>query len=156
MIVGKLSEVMHQCASSPSMQKAFDFLRELQDNDFSDGKVEIDGTNVYAIFQSFPSTPVSGALKFEVHRRYIDIQYLVDGKELMGWAHSDKMMTTIPYNADKDALYGVVPLESVTYIRYSAGQAVILYPSDAHSPGLADGISEAIKKVVVKIAVSSL
>ena len=153
MIVGSLQEVVQQCNPSPHVQKAFDFLRGIQGKLIPDGNVEIDGTNVYAIVQSYTSNPVSGALKFEAHRKYIDIQYVVSGRELMGWAHLEKLMTTIPYNETKDALYGVVPPEKVTFVHYGAGQAVVLYPTDAHSPGLADGDAEAVKKIIVKIAV---
>ena len=35
---------------------------------------------------------------------------------------------------------------------FSAGQAALLYPSDAHAPGLADGELAPVKKIVVKIA----
>ena len=154
MIVGSLQEVAQQANQSPQMQKALNFLCDIQDKDLPDGNVEIDGTNVYAIVQSYNSNPDLDALKFEAHRKYIDIQYVISGKELMGWAHIKKMMTTIPYNETKDALYGVVPPDNVTFVHYDAGQAVVLYATDAHSPGLADGDSVAVKKVVVKIAVS--
>lgn len=154
MIVGRLQEVEQQCHSSLYMQKALHFLREIQDKQIPEGKVEIDGMNVYAIVQSYDSTPALDTLKFEVHRKYIDIQYLLSGRELMGWAHREEMMTTIPYSEIKDALYGVVPPEKVTFVHYCAGQAVVLYPTDAHSPGLTDGDSEIVKKIIVKIAVS--
>jgi YhcH/YjgK/YiaL family protein len=137
------------------MQKAFDYLLEICDRDPPDGTVEIDGTNVYAIVQSYDSDPATDVLKFEAHRRYIDIQYLVSGKEIMGWAHLGKMMTTIPYEETKDAQYGVVKPDETTLIHYEAGHAVVLFSTDAHSPGLADGVSEAVKKIVVKIAVTA-
>ncbi len=154
MIVGNLEEIAEQYNQSPFMQTAIDFLCEIQGKDLPDGKMQVDGTNVYAIVQSYPSAPVSETLKFEAHRKYIDIQYIVSGKELMGWAHIKTMMTTVPYNETKDALYGVVSPENVTFIHYGAGQAIVLYPTDAHSPGLADGDSEAVKKIVVKITLA--
>jgi YhcH/YjgK/YiaL family protein len=136
------------------MQKALDFLDEIQDKEIPDGNVEIDGTNVYAIVQSYTSKPDTDTPKFEAHRKYIDIQFVLSGKELMGWAHLEKMMTTIPYNETRDALYGVVPPENATFVHYGAGQAIVLFPTDAHSPGLADGDAESVKKIVMKIAVT--
>ncbi len=152
MIVGSLQEIEQQCNPSPFMQTAIKFLRDIQEKDLQDGRIQVEGTNVYAIIQSYDSAPVSETLKFEAHRKYIDVQYLVSGKELMGWAPLGKMMTTVPYNETKDALYGVVSPENVTFVHYGVGQAIVLFPSDAHSPGLADADSEAVKKIVVKIA----
>jgi biofilm protein TabA len=154
MIVGSLQEVAQQCNSSPFIRKALEFLREVPDKALPDGRVQVDGTNVYAIVQSYASAPVSETLRFEAHRQYIDIQFVISGKELMGWAPLKSMMTTIPYNESKDALYGVVSPANVTFVHYGAGQAVVLYPTDAHSPGLADGDSQPVKKVVVKVLVS--
>jgi biofilm protein TabA len=151
MIVGTLQEVSQQCDLSSLMQKALDFLRNVQVGELPDGRIDIDGTNVYAIVQSYTSSPSTEPLKFEAHRKYIDIQYLITGRELIGWAHLDKLMTTIPYNDVKDALYGVVSPENVTFVHYAAGQAVVLYPSDAHAPGLAWGNPAYIKKIVLKV-----
>jgi biofilm protein TabA len=153
MIVVTLERYEKQAHVSSSVQKALDFLRKIQDQDLPDGKIEIEGTHVYAIVQSYDSAQLTDTLKFEAHRKYIDIQYVVSGRELMGWAFLEKMMTTVPYNATKDAVYGVVSPENVTLVHYGAGQAVVLFPEDAHAPGLADGDSRAVKKIVVKIAV---
>ena len=153
MIVGSLQEIQKQCSPSPFMQTAIDFLREAQEQDLPDGRVQIDGTNVYAIVQSYASAQHAETLKFEAHRKYIDIQFVLSGKELMGWAPLGAMMTTVPYNETKDVLNGVVAPENVTLIHYGAGQAIVLFPSDAHAPGLADGDSEAVKKIVVKVAI---
>jgi biofilm protein TabA len=155
MIVGTLQEVSQQCDLSPLMQKALDYLRDVQVGELPDGIIEIDGTNVYANVQSYTSTPPTEPLKFEAHRRYIDIHYVIAGKELIGWAHLDKLMTTIPYNDAKDVLYGVVSPEDVTFVHFATGQSVILYPTDAHAPGLSWGDPAYVKKIVLKIVESS-
>ncbi|MDF1514994.1 MAG: YhcH/YjgK/YiaL family protein [Anaerolineae bacterium] len=151
MIVGNLDEISEQCRLSARLKTALDYLREIKGNDIADGRVPIDGTDVYAIVQSYDSKPVLDTLKFEAHREVIDVQYIVSGNELMGWSHVSTLKTTIPYNEEKDAVYGVVSPDQVTYVHYGAGQAVILFPSDAHAPGLADGASQPVKKIVVKV-----
>jgi len=60
-----------------------------------------------------------------------------------------------PYDEEKDAVLGAVPAGEWTPVRLAAGQAMVLYPSDAHAPGLAAGEPAAAKKVVLKIAVGS-
>lgn len=154
MIVGNLDEIARQSHISPYLQTALDYLREIQGKDIPDGRFQIDGTNVHVIVQSYDSALVSDTLKFEAHRKYIDVQYVVSGKELMGWAPLASMMTTVPYNETKDAIYGVVTPEDVTFVHYGAGQVVVLYPTDAHAPGLADGDALAVKKIVVKVALT--
>lgn len=155
MIVGYLQELAQQCAISPSIKKALDFLNEAAIRDILDGRIEIDGNRVYAIVQSYQSKSDIDKVRFEAHCKFIDIQYIVSGKERIGWAPVDKLMTTVPYDVAKDVRYGVIPPKAFTLIRYSAGQAVILYPTDAHAPGLADGDPRKVKKIVVKVAVST-
>ena len=60
-----------------------------------------------------------------------------------------------PYDEEKDAVLGAVPAGEWTPVRLAAGLAMVLYPSDAHAPGLAAGEPAAAKKVVLKIAVGS-
>lgn len=76
---------------------------------------------------------------------------MVSGVELIGWASLEQLTVTAPYNAEKDVLLGAVGAAERTPVRLTAGQAAIFYPSDAHAPDLAAGVSEAVKKVVVKV-----
>ncbi len=89
---------------------------------------------------------------FEAHREYIDIQYVVSGTEILGWVPLDAVTTTVPYNAEKDAVLGKVPDDEWTPVRFQTGQVIVLYPTDAHAPGLAIDQPEYIKKIVMKIA----
>ena len=92
---------------------------------------------------------------FEAHREYIDIQYVVSGTEILGWAPLDSITTNVPYDQEKDALLGKVPVDEWTPVRFESGQIIVLYPIDAHAPGLAIDQPEYVKKIVMKIAVGS-
>jgi YhcH/YjgK/YiaL family protein len=89
---------------------------------------------------------------FEVHRKYIDLQYVVSGKERHDFAHLSAMKQRNPYDAEKDIL--VLDGKGFSLV-LEAGFFVIYYPEDAHMPNLRTG-SEAQKmiKVVVKIPVT--
>ena len=152
MIVGSLSQVAQQAATPPGIQKALDFLQRAVNEDLPDGRVTIDGSAVYALVQSYESRAENDNPTFEAHRRYVDIQYIVSGSEVLGWAPLDELSVTVPYDGEKDALLGTVPPEAATLIRFAAGQAIVLYPTDAHAPGLAAGEPGPVKKTVVKIA----
>lgn len=102
--------------------------------------------------QRYRTRPAAG-LQLEAHRRYIDVQYLVEGREVIHWAPLATLTdVTLPYDAAKDAAFfagtgGEVPL------RLAAGQFAILFPDDAHAPCCAWDAPEDVLKVVVKVAI---
>ena len=112
------------------------------------GRYELDGINLYVMSQEY-TTKLPEQGKWEAHRRYIDLQYIVSGTERIGYAHLSRL-TQGDYNSEKDfhALSGVGD-----YITLSAGDFMLLFPEDAHMPGMAVGDPVPVKKVVVKIAV---
>ncbi len=111
--------------------------------------IEIDGKNVYAMIQHYTTKPKAQGI-WEAHRKYIDVQYVAEGSELMGYVNL-KELKAGEYNADKDFLL----LEgSGNYVQMPAGTFVILTPEDAHIPGVAVDTPQPVKKVVVKVAVA--
>jgi YhcH/YjgK/YiaL family protein len=87
--------------------------------------------------------------KWEAHRRYIDLQYITVGTERIGYAHLSRLAQG-DYNLEKDflALTG-----TGDFVTLSAGDFMLLFPEDAHMPGMAVDAPIPVKKVVVKIAV---
>jgi biofilm protein TabA len=151
-IASDLKHIDCQLANSPSLQKALDFLRLRGIRDLPDGKVEIDGQKVYAIVQRYQTTD-TGPPKFEYHKKYIDIQFIASGKEVIGWAPAESMTITEAYDADKDIAFGAVETGKWTPLALQAGQLVVLYPEDGHAPRLALGEASAVMKIVVKVEV---
>jgi biofilm protein TabA len=138
----------------PGLDKAIDFLKNCP-ADQPNGTVEIDGEDVFAIVQSYETKQQKEAPRFESHRKYIDVQYLLSGRELMGWAPLESVTVTEPYDDDKDILFGTAPANQSAFISFTAGQAIILLPTDAHAPGLTKGAPRPVKKIVVKVRSSS-
>ncbi len=129
--------------------KAVDFLMNTDLAVLEAGKHEIDGTNVYANVTSYTTIPWEEA-KYESHEHYTDIQYVIEGSEVMTYAPTHEMEVKTPYNPDKDVTFyeNTVPgLQAVV----KAGQYMIFHPWDAHKPKAADGEPAPIKKVIVKI-----
>lgn len=117
----------------------------------SDGRHLIDGERLIAMPQRYQTRlPADG--KWESHRRYIDIQYILEGAELMGWADTQSLEVSQPYDAQKDVAFYAGPAESLLTV--SAGRFAIFFPDDAHMPCLAAGPTPTpIRKTVLKIAV---
>lgn len=151
MIVAKLEQIAQQAALSPRLRQGLEFLQQLDPQGLEPGTIEVEGREVYAMVQSYTSRPVTENPRFEAHRKYLDIQYLVSGTEAMGWAPLEQLEVNMPYNAEKDVMLGTVPAEARTLVPFSSGYAILLYPSDAHGPGLAAGEPEPVVKIVVKV-----
>jgi biofilm protein TabA len=151
MILTDLKHVENQVTMTPVMKKAFAFLRK-DLRELADGKIEIDGTRVFAIVQRY-ETIKTDTPKFEYHRKYIDIQLIVSGEEIIGWAPEENMTIDEPYNAEKDICFGGVAAKEWTPMHLHAGQLAVLYPEDGHAPKLAYGAASQVMKIVVKVAV---
>ncbi len=132
----------------PRFRQAFDYLKSNDLAALPVGRVELDGKNVYVLVQEYASK-LKEQGKWEAHKRYIDLQYIVSGVEKMGFASLDRMKLG-DYNPDKDfqALSG----EGV-FLPMGPGDFMLLWPQDAHMPGMAVESPVPVKKVVVKIAV---
>jgi YhcH/YjgK/YiaL family protein len=89
----------------------------------------------------------------ESHQKMIDIHYLISGREKIGIAEeSNDNKAQADYNEDEDyILYDSVVNEK--FFILEAGEFMIIMPSDIHRPGCNDTQEEAIKKIVVKVAV---
>lgn len=126
---------------------AFNFLTETDFSSFPDGKVELKGNEVFAIVQSYESKPMEDS-KWEAHRKYIDVQFIVDGTEQIGVAKVNSLTPATEYDNEVDCIL----LEGTgDMLTLSGGDFAILYPWDAHMPGVALNTPAAVRKVVVKI-----
>ena len=71
--------------------------------------MEIDGEKVFALVQKY-ETVVMDVPKFETHKKYIDVQYIVSGEEIIGWApYGQDTTATETYDVLKDICFRTVP-----------------------------------------------
>lgn len=156
MIVTSLESLPQQVPMSNAMQMALDFLKTSGTTELHPGRVEIDGKNVYALVQSYETASAPSEVRLEAHRQYIDIQYIVTGVEVIGWAHIAGLQNPTAYDVEKDVWFGTLPRQEMTSVRVASGQAAIFYPEDAHAPKLAFASPASVLKVVVKVRVSKI
>ncbi len=151
MILDTLDQAARYSALSPRFHKAFAFLRTVTDQK-APGRYEIDGEEVYAFVQRHATKPVEER-QYEAHKKYIDIQFMLSGREVMYWAPLPLMkVVTMPFDESKDAaLFALIP-EGVP-VQVREGQYAIFYPEDAHIPSCAWGAPAEVLKVVVKVKV---
>jgi YhcH/YjgK/YiaL family protein len=129
-------------------ERAFEHIRQMDVENIPAGRYELDGENMYVLVQEY-NTRLKEESKWEAHRRYIDLQYVVRGAEGMGYANIHHLQQG-EYDAAKDflPLFGEGDL-----INLKSGCFVLLFPEDAHMPSMAIENPEPAKKIVIKIAV---
>jgi biofilm protein TabA len=111
------------------------------------GRQEIDGNRLYANIVTEGGRGQARA-KFETHRRYIDIQYMAEGFDLMGWRHLDSAMKGKGFDAAKDLEFYEDRPE--WWVPVPTGHFAIFFPEDAHAPMAGEG---PMYKLVAKVEV---
>ena len=154
-IFGTIETIVKQ-SSNPACARVAAFiettdLEAVFNGVLSEGKnrvVEIDGREVYAIFQAY-QTRRPEQCKIEGHRRYVDLQYVFRGSEWIGYADLSELSDATPYSEADDIYFGTARRESRVLL--TAGTAAYLEPCDLHAPGIMDGEPQPMLKIVFKI-----
>lgn len=135
--------------------EAFKFLKTLTP-DSACGRHELQGKDLFVNIDSYETKTRDNA-KLETHRKYVDIQYMISGRETHEVFAKNGLIANKPYNPDKDVEFYQIPTETPVTVTLNPGDFVVYLPTDAHMPSLAaDGKTEPIKKAVVKIALDLL
>jgi YhcH/YjgK/YiaL family protein len=135
---------------SAGLRKAFDFMRAHDLRMLGDGKHEIDGDRVYVLMQSYTTKPEIEA-RLEAHRRYLDIQVVLEGREIIYWAPIEGLEADGAYSEERDVIFykGSVP----GAVTVPAGCFAIFYPQDGHKPCCHWGAAAPVRKAVFKVRV---
>jgi len=99
MIIANLSEHAQYHSLHPLFAEVFKYLESVDFSQYDDGKYPIDGNDMYASISEYV-TKSEGML--EGHLEYIDIQYIVKGSEIIGWAKKDGQKESIPYSNERE------------------------------------------------------
>jgi YhcH/YjgK/YiaL family protein len=127
--------------------EAFEFLKNQDLQNLAVGKHVIDGDNVYALV-TFDSTKNFERTRWESHKKYIDLQHVIGGKEKIGVAPVSTATISEPYSEQKDLMNYTANGKF-----YTATPSVffVFFPTDAHRPGITPGGNLRDKKIVIKI-----
>jgi biofilm protein TabA len=150
MILSTLSNADRYAALHPLFPRAFEYIRNTDLLALAPGRYPIVGDELFAIVEHLPGRTRAEA-KLEAHRRYIDIQLVLEGLDEMGWKPlSDCREPVDDYNAERDIqFFRDAP---ASWIATPPGAFCIFYPEDAHAPLVSAG---SIRKVIFKIALQT-
>ncbi len=149
MILDRIENIGAYRRLGPNMAAAIDYIARTDFRALSPGRHDVYGDRVYVMVIRGTTRPLKD-ITWEAHRNYIDVQYVVEGAERMGWVNlRDVQATTQPYDAQKDAaLYQA----QGNLLQVKAGEFVIFSPEDVHAPSVAiDDRPADVLKAVVKV-----
>lgn len=149
MIINKLSNAEQYYGVSKRIERALKYLKNTDLEKLELGKYEIDGKNIIVVVSEYETKDISIG-KWEAHRKHIDIQFVVSGREKIGYTHINEMKANSEYNEVKDVIF--LKGEG-DMLLINEGTFAIFAPEDAHMPGINVETSQHVKKVVVKILV---
>lgn len=104
---------------------------------------------IYYMVQEYTTRPASDC-GLESHKKYIDIQWIIDGQEMIQVANINRLKLKKEYDFDNDIMFWEIPKHICSCV-LSKNSYLVLYPNDAHRPSLYIGSSNVVKKIVVKI-----
>jgi biofilm protein TabA len=149
MVLGHLNQTPFSLPED--VEKALHYLRNTEFTSLESGRYDIDGDNMFALVQD-PITQSWDVGYPEFHAKYIDVQYLIEGEEVIGYLPTNStLIPTINHLAEKDIAF-VAQQMNETKLCLTAGMFAIFYPGELHRPCRTMHTDRQIKKVVIKIA----
>ena len=162
-IFGTIDTVKEQINSS-KFDKAFLYIQKLQNKNSAEYKsllnIKLDNCNkieldehCFVLEQAYISKNKEDCF-FESHKKYIDIQYVFEGEEIMEVENLSNLQVTTPYKEDLDyAKYSQSKDSSILKIRKN--ELAIFFPQDAHMPCIKLDEKKKVIKAVFKISANS-
>jgi YhcH/YjgK/YiaL family protein len=148
MILDTLENYQLYSTINERIAKGFAFLRNTDLDAIASGKHDIEGDTIFALVQEYQTKPLNEC-KLESHKKYIDIQYVIRGEELMGVTTKNNQKI-LEQDEDKDYTF----YEGTTsLVRVSKGMFTIFFPDDLHQPCVQTESAAEVKKVVIKVLI---
>jgi len=146
MILDKIENYKLYLNISDRIAKAFAYIEKTDLSQMPLGKHLIDNDDIFALVQEY-ETKEEVDCKLEAHWKYIDIQYVTHGAEVMGITSLKDQVPTYVNKEDDLAFYE----GDSTPIEVGAGMFTIFFPDDIHKPCMKSKQSATVRKVVIKV-----
>lgn len=157
MIFGNIKSNENISSYPKAIQKAIQYLKENDLVNAVPGRYELDGDNMILQILDVETTERCN-LRPEVHETYIDVQFLAKGKELIG-CYPDMGDNEVDENLleTRDLIfYKNNENARETHLEMEEGSYAVFYPHDVHIPAIIKDESMVIRKIVIKVKVSTL
>ena len=150
MIFGNLENFKKYLSVNEKFAAAFEFIERAVREDLPVARYELDGSELYAFIQEYETRTES---TWEGHRKYIDIQCVLSGVEVMDVSCIDRLRESVPYDEAKEAGFFEDNGDGFTRCTVHSGEYAVFFPEDIHRPGLCLDAPAPVKKIVVKVKI---
>lgn len=152
MIVTSVEKCGRYAGMHPVLGRALSWIRDTDFRALVNGRVELDGSTLFYTVSGYVTKSPEQA-GWEAHRKYIDIQIVTSGTECIDTADLLSLKEKAPYDSDRD--YLELEGRAQQSVVLSMGQILVLFPEDAHSPGIHGDrkTAETVTKIVVKVLI---
>ena len=131
---------------------AFDALLAIAETEFVSGKYVIEGENIFINAAIYTTHSVNES-QMEAHRKYMDVMFMLSGEECILISTVEKASDCLrAYNSQEDVLFAKIP-DIYSQFILSKGCIAVLFPEDAHAPGVAISAPSCVKKLIAKVAI---
>ena len=145
MIIDKIKNYRQYSGLGSNILSALEYITKTDFAEIENGRHDIDD-DMYLLLSDYETRNIAEC-KTEAHRKYIDVQFIIKGQELVGYASLGNQSTITDYDEKNDyILYN----GDLSFINFHEGMFAIFYPDDLHMPGVGDNNSP-IRKAVLKI-----
>lgn len=149
MILDSVNNLGQYKGLSKNLDRAIDYISENDLSVLPVGKNEIYGDDVFVIINEYKTKNESDCI-IETHKKYIDIQIMLKGDEMIGFAVLANQDIKIPYDDKKDCVFYSAELD---YQHLRQGNFAIFMPTDLHSPSIKIDTPQSVVKAVVKVRI---
>lgn len=148
MIYDKIDNLEIYAGISEGIRLGLEWLRDVNP-DIEKGVYEL-SPGVKAIVSEYTTKEVNEN-GYEAHRDYIDIQYLISGKEKICCLPLDYLKETKAYNKDIDAAFYMEANVKRQEMIIGNGYFAIFFSQDGHMPCLSVDDTLEVRKIVIKV-----
>jgi YhcH/YjgK/YiaL family protein len=149
MILDTIENVQLYADMHPTIVRALKYLRDTDFAALPNGRQEIAGNDIFSIVTDYTTKDMEDC-RLEAHRKYIDIHFMAQGSEAIGYSLFSSQEPATEYDEANDF---ILYCGAKNYLRLEEKTFAIFFPSDLHMPGLIVDKPAKVRKVVVKVKV---
>ncbi|MFZ4592524.1 MAG: YhcH/YjgK/YiaL family protein [Ignavibacteria bacterium] len=147
MIIDRIENYCNYKFSNRNISKAIKYILNTDFRNKESGKYELEGDELYYIVNEYRTKSEFETVP-ELHKKYIDIQYLSEGAERIGYAPYSRQKVFKKYNNENDIAFYK---SAMSYITLTKGMFAIINTMELHQPGILLKEPEYVKKIVFKV-----
>lgn len=148
MIYDTFENIGLYCKEGSALHKAIVYARDF-DLSLPDGEHEVEGRNIFAKVMTYETNPAEER-KFESHKKYTDVQVILEGAERMDVSLEQDLEPLGAYRSDDDVIKLKAP-DTYSSIVMNPHMFVVFFPQDVHRPNCnLNGVSKN-RKICMKV-----